>query len=51
MQYSHRGYQTDKHETLLQEVGLETLKSRRQHHRLVYLHKIKNKLTPIDTLL
>ena len=28
-----------KHETLLQEVGLETLKSRRQHHRLVYLHK------------
>ena len=24
-----------KHETLLQEVGLETLKSRRRHHRLV----------------
>ena len=36
-----------KHETLLQEVGLETLKSRRRHHRLVYLNKIKSKLTPI----
>jgi hypothetical protein len=35
-----------KHETLQQEVGLETLKSRRRHHRLVYLNKIKSKLTP-----
>ena len=35
-----------KQETLLQEVGLETLKSHRRHHRLVYLCKIKNKLTP-----
>ena len=35
-----------KHKTLLQEVGIETLKSRRRHHRLVYLYKIKNKLTP-----
>ena len=35
-----------KHEIPLQEVGLETLTSRRRHHRLVYLYKIKNKLTP-----
>ena len=35
-----------KHATILQEVGLETLKSRRRHHRFVYLYKIKNKLTP-----
>ena len=35
-----------KHGTLLQEIGLETLKSRRRHHRLVYLNKIKSKLTP-----
>jgi hypothetical protein len=35
-----------KHETILQEVGLETLKSRRRHHRFVYLYKIKNKFTP-----
>jgi hypothetical protein len=35
-----------KHETLLQKVGLITLKSRRRHHRLVYLYKIRNKLTP-----
>jgi hypothetical protein len=30
-----------KNETLLQEVSIETLKSRRRHHRLVYLYKIK----------
>jgi hypothetical protein len=32
-----------KNETLLQEVSIETLKSRRRHHRLVYLYKIMSK--------
>jgi hypothetical protein len=40
-----------KNETLLQEVSIETLKSRRRHHRLVYLYKIKNKLTPIINMI
>lgn len=35
-----------KHVTLLKEVGLELLKTRRQVHRLTYLYKIKNHLVP-----
>ena len=35
-----------KHNILLKELGLETLKTRRRSHRLIYLYKIKNKLTP-----
>jgi hypothetical protein len=32
--------------TLLKEAGVESLKTRRKLHRLTYLFKIKNKLTP-----
>ncbi|CAC5380462.1 unnamed protein product [Mytilus coruscus] len=35
-----------KHVTLLKEVGLELLKTRRKVHRLAYLYKIKNHLVP-----
>ena len=35
-----------KHKTLLKETGVEPLKTRRKLHRLTYLFKIKNKLTP-----
>ncbi|CAC5395464.1 unnamed protein product [Mytilus coruscus] len=35
-----------KHVTLLKEVGLELLKTRRKVHRLTYLYKIKNHLVP-----
>jgi hypothetical protein len=35
-----------KHKTLFKEAGVEPLKMRRELHRLTYLFKIKNKLTP-----
>ena len=35
-----------KHDRLLGELGLETLKTRRRWHRLIYLFKIKNELVP-----
>jgi hypothetical protein len=36
-----------KHKTLLKEAGVESLKTRRKLHRLTYLFKIKNRLTPV----
>jgi hypothetical protein len=35
-----------KHKTLLKEAGVESLKTCRKLHRLTYLYKIKNKVTP-----